>query len=61
MKDDMKMKFYTGISTVAMFNVIFNLISRFLPNIVYWRGAKQVVSGKAKQSFKGFPKRISFF
>ncbi len=48
-KDDCKMKFYTGIPTVAMFNVIFALLSRFLPDFVYWRGAKRIVSSKAKK------------
>eukprot|EP00794_Sanderia_malayensis_P002219 gene2219-2526_t len=31
-KDDNKIKFYTGIPTGAMFNVIFTLLTKYLPN-----------------------------
>ena len=48
-KDDKKMKFYTGIPTVSIFNVIFALIAKYFPNIVYWRGAKRFVSSKVKK------------
>ena len=47
------MKFYTGISTVSMFNVIFALIANYLPNSVYWRGTKHFVSSKIKKHQRG--------
>ncbi len=34
-KDDNRIKFYTGIPTVAMFNVIFTLIAKYLLNVIY--------------------------
>ena len=39
-KTDKKMNFYTGISTVALFNVIFSLLRPYLPKVKYWRGRK---------------------
>lgn len=49
-KSDAKMKFYTGIQTVALFKVLFSLIQRCLPNIVYWRGKKNIFSTKYKRT-----------
>ena len=45
-KSEVKMKFYTGIQTVALFSVLFSLIQPCLPNLVYWRGKKNIVSTK---------------
>ncbi|XP_047135290.1 uncharacterized protein LOC124812536 [Hydra vulgaris] len=42
------MNFYTGISSIAIFNVIFGLLKPFLPSIRYWRGPKHSHS-KVKQ------------
>ena len=39
-KTDAKMKFYTGISTVVLFNKIFRFIQPFLSDIVYWKRPK---------------------
>ena len=47
-KSDAKMKFYTGIQTVALFNVLFPLIKPCLPNLIYWRGKKNILSTKYK-------------
>ncbi|XP_012562119.2 uncharacterized protein LOC105847239 [Hydra vulgaris] len=46
--NDKKMNFYTGISSIAIFNVIFGLLKPFLPSIRYWRGPKHSHS-KVKQ------------
>ncbi|XP_047123362.1 uncharacterized protein LOC124806458 [Hydra vulgaris] len=46
--NDKKMNFYTGISSIAIFNVIFGLLKPFLPSIRYWRGPKHLHS-KVKQ------------
>ena len=43
-KSDAKMKFYTGIQTLAIFNVIFDLIKPCLSSMVYWRGNNNTVS-----------------
>ena len=39
-KTDKKMNFYTGMSTVALFNAMFTLLKPHLPNIIYWKGTK---------------------
>ena len=39
-KTDKKMNFYTGLSTIALFNAIFVLLKPYLPNITYWKGTK---------------------
>ena len=38
------MKFYTGIQTIAIFDIIFDLIKPCLSSIVYWRGESNTVS-----------------
>ena len=56
-KTDKKMNFYTGISSIALFNVIFSLLSPFLSNLKYWRGAKRSTSyRKVKRKTKTIPK-----
>ena len=37
-KTDAKMRFYTGIASVALFNTIFTLIKPYIPHITYWIG-----------------------
>ena len=49
-KSDAKMKFYTGIQSIRVFNVLFLLIEPCLSKIVYWRGRKNVVSTKYKRT-----------
>ena len=46
--NDKKMNFNIGISSIAIFNVIFGLLKPFLPSIRYWRGPKHSRS-KVKQ------------
>ena len=45
-RSDSKMKFYTGIQTVALFNMLFDLIKPCLPSMVYWRGTRTVSPSK---------------
>ena len=45
-KDDKKMKFYTGISSIALFNTIFLLIQSYLPAMKYWKGPKRTFGAK---------------
>ncbi|XP_047137433.1 uncharacterized protein LOC124813937 [Hydra vulgaris] len=47
------MNFYTGISTIALFNVIFLLIIPFLVKLIYGRGPKHVQNtSKLKRRFQ---------
>ena len=43
-ESDAKMKFYTGIQSIRVFNVMFLLIEPCLPKILYWKGRKHIVS-----------------
>ena len=49
-KSDAKMRFYTGIQTIAIFNVIFSLLKPYLPKLVYWRGSKVTLSKKTRNT-----------
>ena len=50
-KTDAKMNFYIGLSSIALFNVLFTLLSPFLPKLMYWRGTKRTVtSSKVKRN-----------
>ena len=40
---DAKTRFYTGITSVALFNTIFTLIKTYKPHITYWKGQKQIL------------------
>ena len=51
-KTDQKMNYYTGISSVLIFNIIFQLIEPFTERICYWRGAKVArSSSKVRRTF----------
>ena len=39
-KTDAKMKFYTGINTIVLFNKIFRLTQFLLSDLIYWKGPK---------------------
>ena len=52
-KTDKKMNYYTGISSIVMFNTIFSLIKPYLSSVRYWRGPKVARSwSKAKRTFR---------
>ena len=40
-KTDAKMNFYTGIQSIAMFNVLYLLLQPYLPKLRYWRRTKR--------------------
>ena len=42
-KTDAKMRFYTGIASVPLFNTIFKLIKPCIPHITYWKGPKHAM------------------
>ena len=44
------MKFCTGVQTVALFNVLFPLMKPCLPNVIYWRGKKNILSTKYRRT-----------
>ena len=51
------MKFYTGLQTIAIFHVTFNLIKPCLPSMIYWRANETVSPSKHsfhKKRFKQF-------
>ena len=39
-KTDAKMKFYTGINTVVLFNRVLRPIKPFLSDLIYWKEPK---------------------
>ena len=42
-KADVKMRFHTGIASVALCNTIFTLIKPYLPRITYCKGPKHAM------------------
>jgi len=48
-KTDKKMNFYTGLSTIKLFEAVYNLLSPYFPRLCYWRGTKRVISSKVKK------------
>ena len=42
-QSDSKMRFYTGIQTIAIFNTLFSWIKPCLSSICFWRGRKRIV------------------
>ena len=39
-KTEAKMRFYTGIASVALFNIIFKLIKPYILHLTYWKRQK---------------------
>ena len=48
-KTDEKMNFYTGVSTIKLFNAIFLIIAPYLPKLCYWRGPKRSMKVKSSK------------
>ncbi|KAK3105562.1 hypothetical protein FSP39_000540 [Pinctada imbricata] len=61
LKSDLKMKFYTGIPTVAAFDAVYQSISPFLSKVRYWIGPRRVVCNplKPKNKFHKNLRRLS--
>ena len=55
-KTDAKMNFYTGISTIFVFETIFSILTPYLPTLRYWRGKE--TSTKVKKRFIQQRKRM---
>ena len=47
-KSDAKMNFYTGLSSIQVFNTVFSLIEPILPQVRYWRGTNRITSTKVR-------------
>ena len=47
-KTDKKMNFYTGLSSVKLFEAVYDLLSPYIPRLSYWRGTKRVISSKVR-------------
>ena len=58
-KTDKKMNYYTGISSVLIFNTIFSLIQPYLSKVRYWRGTKVAKSwSKVQRSFRPSSRKV---
>ena len=48
---DRKMRFYTGIQTIFIFNALYLLMKPYVCRLQYWRGHKSVLTIKVKKGF----------
>ncbi|XP_004210617.3 uncharacterized protein LOC101241116 [Hydra vulgaris] len=55
-KTDAKMNFYTGLSTIKLFESLFLLIKPYLPNLVYWSGPKKFTNSKNQKKYASMKK-----
>ena len=42
------MNFYTGLSSVKLFEAAYNLLCPYIPRLLYWRGTKRIISSKVQ-------------
>ena len=47
-KNDSKMNFYTGITSIKLFDAVFNLLKPHLPKLTYWQGSKNFTKYASK-------------
>ena len=58
-KTDKKMNYYTGISSILIFETLFLLLKPYLSKIRYWRGTKVARSlSKVKRSFRPSTRKV---
>eukprot|EP00112_Aurelia_sp_Birch-Aquarium-sp1_P004893 Seg1553.3 transcript_id=Seg1553.3/GoldUCD/mRNA.D3Y31 product="hypothetical protein" protein_id=Seg1553.3/GoldUCD/D3Y31 len=48
---DSKMRFYTGIQTILIFNALYLLMKPYVCKLQYWRGKNSVLTSKVKKGF----------
>ena len=48
---DRKMRSYTGIQTIFIFNALYLLLKPYVSRLQYWRGHKSVLTSKVKKGF----------
>ena len=59
-KTDAKMKFYTGINTIVLFNKIFRLLQPFSTDVIYRQGPKHAKNfSKARHRRCNTPKKLN--
>ena len=58
-KTDAKMKFFTGLQTVAVFGILFNLLKPFIQSMNFWRGDKQTRKVVTSKLVKGRTQKIT--
>ena len=42
------MNLYTGLLSVELFEVVYNLLSSYIPKLSYWRGTKRIIISKVR-------------
>ena len=47
-KGRQKMNFYTGLLSIKLFEAVYNLLSPYIPRLLYWRGTKRIISSKVR-------------
>ena len=47
-KSDKEMNFYTGLSSIKLFDRLFDLLAPYASNLNYWRGTKRIISTKVR-------------
>ena len=61
-KTDQKMNFYTGLSTISTFSVLFSLFHLNLSNMQYWRGtSRHVLKSNRKRKFTRSSRKILWY
>ena len=57
-----KMNFYTGLSSIMLFETLFQLLKPYLHQLTYWRGSKRATfNPKAKRTFnKSTQKKLTY-
>ena len=58
-KTNAKIRFYTGIASVALFNTIFLLIKPYIPHITYWKGPKHTMRILKRTGRKKMPTSLN--
>jgi len=47
-----KMNFYTGITSIAIFEAVYAMLLPLIPSTTFWRGTKQHVQRPSKHGFR---------
>ena len=43
-----KMNFYTGLSSIKLLEAVYNLLSSYIPRLLYCRGTQRIISSKIR-------------
>ena len=47
-KNRQKVNFYTGLSSIKLFEAVYNLLSSYISRLLYWRDTKRILSSKVR-------------